>query len=100
MSLTSSPLRSLAPPMRCSTVTPGKLATFWRKPVRRLKKVDLPQFGGPTMATRLTFPECRECGEMAGAALHPSQPLILDVLRLRYGPELQVPRRFFAERDL
>src|SRR5579875_980886 len=37
--------------MRCSTVTPGKLATFWRRPVRRLNRVDLPELGGPTMAT-------------------------------------------------
>ena len=37
--------------MRCSTVTPGKLATFWRRPVRRLNSVDLPEFGGPMMAT-------------------------------------------------
>src|SRR5258708_3933221 len=41
----------LARPMRCSTVTPGKLATFWRKPVSLLKSVDFPEFGGPTIAT-------------------------------------------------
>src|SRR5580704_9179324 len=40
-----------ARPMRCSTVTPGKFATFWRSPVRRLNKVDFPEFGGPMMAT-------------------------------------------------
>jgi hypothetical protein len=33
------------------TVTPGKFATFWRRPVRRLKSVDFPEFGGPTIAT-------------------------------------------------
>src|SRR5580704_6951756 len=37
--------------MRCSTVTPGKFATFWRRPVSRLKRVDLPELGGPTIAT-------------------------------------------------
>ena len=37
--------------MRCSTVTPGKFATFWRSPVSRLNRVDLPEFGGPTIAT-------------------------------------------------
>src|SRR5208283_963784 len=42
---------SLARPFRCSTVTPGKFATFWRSPVNRLKSVDLPEFGGPTIAT-------------------------------------------------
>lgn len=34
-----------------STVTPGKLATFCRNPVKALKMVDLPQFGLPTKAT-------------------------------------------------
>ena len=37
--------------MRCSTVTPGKFATFCRNPVRRLNSVDLPELGGPTIAT-------------------------------------------------
>src|SRR5712692_7496788 len=41
--------------MRCSTVTPGKFATFCRNPVRRLNNVDLPEFGGPTMATTCFF---------------------------------------------
>ena len=41
-------------PVCCSTVTPGKLATFWRKPVRRLKSVVLPELGGPMTATVLT----------------------------------------------
>ena len=30
---------------------PGKFATFCRSPVSRLKRVDLPEFGGPTSAT-------------------------------------------------
>src|SRR3954469_17510986 len=42
---------NFARPMCCSTVTPGKLATFWRRPVNRLKRVDFPEFGGPTNAT-------------------------------------------------
>src|SRR5277367_528856 len=42
-------------PTRCSTVTPGKFATFWRRPVRRLKRVDLPEFGGPISATAPLF---------------------------------------------
>src|SRR5579884_1126959 len=48
-----------ARPIRCSTVTPGKLATFCRRPVKRLKRVDLPEFGGPTIATTWGFvPDC------------------------------------------
>jgi len=45
-------------PRRCSTVTPGKLATFWWRPVRRLKRVDLPEFGGPISTTVRSSP-CR-----------------------------------------
>src|ERR1035437_10707596 len=45
------PSGSSAIPVCCSTVTPGKLATFWRSPVRRLKRVVLPELGGPTSAT-------------------------------------------------
>src|SRR5438105_9608591 len=37
--------------MRCSTVTPGKFATFCRRPVMRLNSVDLPELGGPIIAT-------------------------------------------------
>src|SRR4051794_31157639 len=43
---------SLASPSRRSRVTPGRSSTsasFW--PTRRLKRVDLPTFGRPTMAT-------------------------------------------------
>ncbi len=36
--------------MRFSTVTPGKLAVFCRKPVSRLNTVLLPEFGLPTSA--------------------------------------------------
>ena len=49
--LTVRPPGSCASPVCCSTVTPGKLATFWRIPVSRLKSVVLPEFGGPTSAT-------------------------------------------------
>ena len=45
------PSESRTYPVWCSTVTPGKLPTFWRKRVRRLKSVVLPEFGGPTTAT-------------------------------------------------
>jgi hypothetical protein len=37
-------------PDRLSTVTPGKLATFWFRPVSALKTVDLPLLGLPTNA--------------------------------------------------
>ena len=47
--------------MRCSTVTPGKFATFWRRPVSRLNRVDLPELGGPTIATM-----CRRVGIAGG----------------------------------
>ena len=49
--LTARPSGSSAIPVCCSTVTPGKLATFWRSPVRRLNRVVLPELGGPTSAT-------------------------------------------------
>src|ERR1035437_10402281 len=52
MRTTSRAPASRARPRRSSTVTPGKFATFCRRPVRRLKSVDLPEFGGPTRATR------------------------------------------------
>ena len=51
MSSACLPCSSLTFPVRCSTVTPGKLATFWRRPVSRLKRVDLPELGGPMIAT-------------------------------------------------
>src|SRR5207302_11308555 len=51
MMVMSRSLLVLARPTRCSTVTPGKFATFWRRPVRRLNRVDFPEFGGPMMAT-------------------------------------------------
>src|ERR1035438_4518077 len=43
--LTLRPSGSSAIPVCCSTVTPGKLATFWRSPVRRLNRVVLPELG-------------------------------------------------------
>ena len=36
---------------------PGVIGDFWRRPVRRLKRVDLPEFGGPTSATVRILPE-------------------------------------------
>src|SRR5258708_5651144 len=62
----------LARPTRCSTVTPGKLATFWRRPVRRLNSVDLPEFGGPMMATTCGGAAGR-AGDNAVATAQPSQ---------------------------
>src|SRR5262245_26700754 len=50
MSSACLPFSSLTRPERCSTVTPGKLATFWWRPVSRLKSVDFPELGGPTTA--------------------------------------------------
>src|ERR1044071_5933189 len=57
MMLTVRPSGSVAIPVCCSTVTPGKLATFWRSPVRRLNSVVLPEFGGPITATVFTAAE-------------------------------------------
>src|SRR6185369_15494125 len=51
--------------MRCSTVTPGKFATFCRNPVSRLNSVDLPEFGGPTIATICCLPEVSGGGKVA-----------------------------------
>src|SRR5215472_8509208 len=74
----SRPSGRTAKPVCCSTVTPGKFATFWRRPVIRLKRVVLPLFGGPITATRgeraegLSF----SGGVRTGApALHPWQSL-------------------------
>src|ERR1700675_1898657 len=74
--------------MRCSTVTPGKFATFWRRPVSRLNSVDLPEFGGPTIATI-----CRRVGIAGGggrvATEQPWQSLINSVtlsLEVAFGP--------------
>src|ERR1039457_1164073 len=56
-----------ARPTWVSTVTPGKLATFCRRPVRRLKSVDLPEFGGPTSATTCGVADCARNGGKAAA---------------------------------
>ena len=37
-------------PVFLSTVTPGKLPTFWLRPVKALKSDDLPELGLPTRA--------------------------------------------------
>src|ERR1035441_10051811 len=58
--------------MRCSTVTPGKFATFWRRPVRRLNSVDFPEFGGPMIATTWGRTVWR-VGGGAVATAHPAQ---------------------------
>src|SRR6476646_6133881 len=97
MAKTSRPDSTLTLPMRCSTVTPGKFATFWRRPVRRLKSVDLPELGGPTIATM-----CRR-GYMAGgggrvATEQPWQSLIKSLHC--NGPQNQPPRRIAPQGNL
>ena len=67
--LTARPSGSSAIPVCCSTVTPGKFATFWRSPVRRLKSVVLPELGGPTSATVRTA-----AGRGSCATAEPPQP--------------------------
>src|SRR6185437_15202472 len=56
----------------------GKLATFWRSPVNRLKRVDLPEFGGPTIATICDGAARPFTGGAVNTAqpLHPWQSLI------------------------
>jgi hypothetical protein len=66
--------------MRCSTVTPGKLATFWRRPVKRLKRVDLPEFGGPISTTVLSCPERGE--DLGGTKAGVSQQALIGRPRL------------------
>src|SRR6266851_5469519 len=62
--------------MRCSTVTPGKLATFWRIPVSRLNSVDLPELGGPIMATTAGAAPFDGGGSTDTAGPHPWQSLM------------------------
>lgn len=81
-------------PVWCSTVTPGKLATFWRSPVRALKRVDLPALGGPTRATVRWLPE-RGALEEAGAQC----ALPLMGVALLAVPDLDVPGGFLAQGD-
>ena len=71
MRFTWRPPPSRTSPVRCSTVTPGKLATFWRMPVRRLKRVDFPEFGGPTIATVRVPAGGREDGSETADGLRP-----------------------------
>ena len=72
MIATSRPSGNCAMPVCCSTVTPGKLATFWRRPVSLLNRVVLPQLGGPTRATVLGFLVAGAGGSKT-AALQPLQ---------------------------
>src|SRR5579863_1841231 len=59
--------------MRCSTVTPGKFATFCRRPVSRLKRVDLPELGGPTMATMIGRSLAGAGGAIEGLGKRPAR---------------------------
>ncbi len=103
--LTARPSGSSAIPVCCSTVTPGKLATFWRSPVRRLKRVVLPELGGPTSATVRTaagrgeFHYGRVAATVAAAAIAHG---ILGVRGLRLGAiatDFQTARGVAAQRD-
>src|SRR6476646_8588913 len=97
MAKTSRPDSTLTLPMRCSTVTPGKFATFWRRPVRRLKSVDLPELGGPTIATM-----CRRVSMAGGggrvATEQPWQSLIKSLHRS--GTQNQPSRRLAPQCNL
>src|SRR2546425_2392759 len=54
-----------------SRVVPGSSSTMaTRSPTRRLKSVDLPTFGRPTMATRPRLTELSLGGELLSALLH------------------------------
>src|SRR3989442_1323652 len=56
---------------RRSRVVPGSSSTMaTRSPTRRLKSVDLPTFGRPTMATRPRLTELSVGGEFLSALLH------------------------------
>ena len=81
----------LARPVCCSTVTPGKLATFCRRPVRRLNSVDFPEFGGPTRAT-----VCREFG-LGGGTRGAIEQLSQSLIDLSF--QKQVQRGFPTEGD-
>ena len=76
MSSASLPLSSLTRPECCSTVTPGKLATFWRSPVSRLKSVDLPELGGPMIAITACAGPLDNAGNTEVASPHPWQSLM------------------------
>src|SRR3569832_733999 len=94
------PSGSSARPVCCSTVTPGKFATFWRSPVRRLKRVVLPEFGGPMTATVLTAPAFGN--SRTAADPHPWQllhSLILLPRFTRFEMHPQQLRRFAPQRD-
>src|SRR5512143_1335627 len=100
MAKTSRPPSTLTLPMRCSTVTPGKFATFWRRPVSRLNRVDLPELGGPTMATM-----CRRVSIAGGggrvATEQPWQSLIKpEPLHLSCGAQNQLSRRITPKGNL
>src|ERR1700693_3267024 len=86
-----------ARPIRCSTVTPGKFATFWRRPGRRLNKVDFPEFGGPMMATTCERVALESLGGGAATAQFPQlwQSLMASDFSQRLwkvGAKLSAPR--------
>ena len=86
-------------PVCCSTVTPGKLATFWRSPVRRLKRVVFPEFGGPMSATALGAVLDRG-SSMTAAEPHELQSLHpLTGSSGRRAPDLQSSRSLAAQRN-
>ena len=80
--LTARPSGSSAIPVCCSTVTPGKLATFWRSPVRRLKSVVLPELGGPTSATVRTAAGRASCATGSTTAIVAIAALAHGILRV------------------
>src|SRR3954447_24107726 len=71
----SRPSARCAIPVCCSTVTPGKFATFWWSPVSLLNRVVLPQLGGPTKATVLGL-----LGDGSGGRTAALQPLHADTV--------------------
>ena len=95
------PSGSAATPVCCSTVTPGKFATFWRSPVSRLKRVVFPELGGPIRATAVGAALPRGISTTAAApqelqSLHPATGISLGGRRT---PDFQPPGRFAAQRD-
>src|SRR5712691_6536958 len=76
MSSACLPFSSLTRPERCSTVTPGKLATFCRSPVSRLNRVDFPELGGPMIAITAPGAALVGLGAVRTAGPHPWQSLM------------------------
>ena len=79
----------------------GKLATFWRRPVRRLNRVVLPELGGPITATALSVGCARRefnTGGAAAVAIAATAHRLL-AARLSIWRDLQTPRGFAPQRD-